>query len=68
MIIALEELRRFLRPPPPPHESSTRQPKRERGEIVAEYIHRLLNENPTICKEQLPFGRSNICSTSKLEG
>ncbi|XP_074313991.1 uncharacterized protein LOC141649195 [Silene latifolia] len=59
IIIALEELRRSLVPSDASIQrtSSSRRPRRERGESGAEYIHRLLNENATSCFEQLRLDR-----------
>uniref|UniRef100_A0A803N0H3 DDE Tnp4 domain-containing protein n=1 Tax=Chenopodium quinoa TaxID=63459 RepID=A0A803N0H3_CHEQI len=37
---------------------STRQPRRERGESGAEFIHRLLTETPTECQIQLRLDRN----------
>lgn len=58
MILALQELRDSLEDN---HEFTTipptRQPRRERGESGAEFIHRLLTETPTECQIQLRLDR-----------
>uniref|UniRef100_A0A803LSC2 DUF8040 domain-containing protein n=1 Tax=Chenopodium quinoa TaxID=63459 RepID=A0A803LSC2_CHEQI len=59
MIIALQELRDSLEDNPTSSTiPSTRQPKRERGESGAQYIHRLLTETPTACQIQLRLDRT----------
>ncbi|CAO2836365.1 unnamed protein product [Amaranthus hypochondriacus] len=50
MIIALEELKRLLTP-------LERRPLRVGGESGCDYIHRLLNIHPDLCREQLRLDR-----------
>ncbi|XP_057540667.1 uncharacterized protein LOC130818517 [Amaranthus tricolor] len=50
MIIALEELKRLLTP-------LERRPLRVGGEPGCDYIHRLLNIHPDLCREQLRLDR-----------
>lgn len=68
IIIAVEELRRSLQPIQQfdPLISSTRSKRRERGESGAEYIHRLLNDNPNKCREQLRLDRDMFVNLVNL--
>ncbi|KAL2899928.1 putative nuclease HARBI1 [Bienertia sinuspersici] len=69
IIIALEEMRRSIEDPvinSPEPQTSKRQPRREQGESGAEYIHRLLTENPMTCKEQLRLNRDMFVALANL--
>ncbi|KAL6560093.1 hypothetical protein OROHE_006331 [Orobanche hederae] len=53
MIVGLEQMRRLLQPSIESGPTSQPQPQRSGGETGAEYIHRILNERPDLCEEQL---------------
>ncbi|KAL6506097.1 hypothetical protein OROHE_022626 [Orobanche hederae] len=53
MIVGLEQMRILLQPSIESGPTSQPQPQRSGGETGAEYIHRILNGRPDLCKEQL---------------
>ncbi|KAL6515134.1 hypothetical protein OROHE_018766 [Orobanche hederae] len=57
MIVGLEQMRRVLQPSIESGPTSPPQPQRSGGETGAEYIHRILNGHPDLCKEQLRLHR-----------
>ncbi|KAL6558743.1 hypothetical protein OROMI_019093 [Orobanche minor] len=53
MIVGLEQMRRLLQPSIESGPTSQPQPQRYGGKTGAEYINRILNGRPDLCKEQL---------------
>lgn len=68
IIIAIEELRKSLQSSEQldPIIQSRRSKRRERGETGAEFIDRLLTENPKSCREQLRLDRDMFVSLVNL--
>ncbi|CAH9091535.1 unnamed protein product [Cuscuta europaea] len=65
LIIALEELRSLLEDD---EQKKTRIPMRVGGETGGEYIHRMLNGHPGLCKEQLRLTREMFIHVAEQIG